>query len=210
MPPFHNARAFVEAAVQRYRQLQAYSDVGWSHRPHGRMDGRCEFRTDYRADGSFRFEFERAHPYVGLKHLRWRWVVGVGGGAPYVLRVDDSGESRLEEPESLGLAVALAAGVSSGTARTLAGLLMPEVGGWSLLQLRRLRFRRDRVIDGVRCAAVSGLLPRGGRVTAWFGREDLLLRRLVKARLRSEERRTRIRTDHTLPDALFSRPRAEA
>lgn len=210
MPSFQNARAFVEAAVHAYRQLQSYSDVGKSHRPHCRRTWLCEFRTDYRADGNFRFEFETAHPYRWLKHLRSRAVVGSANALPYFFDVSYSGEQTLEAPESLDLALAGATGISSGTAHSIGALLFPEVGGFTLLDLRRMRFRRNRMIDGVKCTAVSGLHPRGGRVTAWFGSEDLLLRRLVRVKFRSEELRTSIRTNHELPDELFSQPRVEA
>lgn len=39
--------------------------------------------------------------------------------------------------------------------------------------------------SGVNCTSVSGIRPRGGRLTAWFGEEDLLLRRLTETRFRS-------------------------
>jgi hypothetical protein len=210
MPTFQNARALLEASVQSYRRLLAYSDTGKSHRPHCRGERLCEFRTDYRADGNFRFEFETRHPYRRLNHLKSTVVVGSHKGEPYFFDVSYSGEQTLEEPESLDLALAGATGISSGTAHTIGALLFAEAQGFTLLDLRRLRFRRDRVLDGVLCAAVSGLHPCGGRVTAWFGRNDLLLRRLVRSKFRSEELRTDVRTNHELPDSLFDKPRVEA
>ena len=210
MPYFPNARAFVEASVQTYRELRSYSDCGKSHRPHCRRSRLCEFRTDYRADGNFRFEFETAHPYRKLKHLKARVVVGASDTKPYFFDVSYSGKQTVEEPESLDLALAGATGISSGTAHTIGALLFSEVGGFTLLDLRRMRFRRSRVIDGVECTAVSGLHPRGGRVTAWFGSKDLLLRRLVRVKFRSEELRTSIRVNHKLETELFSTPRVEA
>jgi hypothetical protein len=210
MPTYRNARAFVEAAIHRYRGLEAYSDLGKSHRPNCRRERLCTFRTDYRAPDNLRFEFASPHPYRRLKNHMTRAVVGAFQGRPYFFDENYSGEKSIEEPESLDLTLAGATGISSGTAHTIGALLLSEVQGITLLDLKRLRFRRDRTIDGIPCKAISGLHPRGGRVTAWFGDQDLLLRRLVRSRFRSEELRTNIHTNHGLPDELFLPPPVEA
>ncbi|MGV7207509.1 hypothetical protein ACLB1G_06610 [Oxalobacteraceae bacterium A2-2] len=71
-------------------------------------------------------------------------------------------------------------GIARGVADTIDTLLFRVAGGFQLATLQRLRFRRLRVVDGVLCRAVSGLHPHGGRITAWFGADDLLLRRLQR------------------------------
>jgi hypothetical protein len=210
MPTYRNAREFVEAVVQRYRALNTYSDTGKSYRPHCRRERLCLFATDYQSPSNFRFAFESPHPYRKLSHRWTKAVVGVHGARPYFFDESYSGDRTLEEPEDLDLAIAGATGISSGTAHTIAALLFPGISGFTLSDLRRLRFRMNRVIDGVNCTAVSGIHPRGGRLTAWFGEEDLLLRRLTRTRFRSEELRTNVRAGHILPEGLFAPPRVEA
>jgi hypothetical protein len=207
MTTYRNAREFLEAVVRTYRELDSYSDTGKSHRPNCRRERLCTFRTAFRAPTDFRFEFESPHPYRKLKDLGAKTVVGIHGANPYYFVQSYRGEKMLERPDSLDLAVAGATGVSSGTAHTIAALLFSEVSGFTLLDLKRLRFRKDRVVDGVNCKAVSGLHPRGGRWTAWFGESDLLLRRQVRVKFRTEELRTGIHVGHTLNDCTFAPPR---
>jgi hypothetical protein len=138
-----------------------------------------------------------------------RYVFGRAGGQLYFYDQNYSGSQSLETPKSLEWAVAGATGISDGTAHTIASLLFPDVRGFRLSDLQRLRFRRTRVIDGVACIAISGLHPRGGRCTAWFGAQDLLLRRLLRPRLHCDEMRTNIRVNETIPDNAFVVPRIE-
>ena len=210
MPTYRNAREFVEAVIRRYRELGSYSDIGKSYRPNCRRERLCTFQTDFRAPTNFRFEFATPHPYRRLRHHVARAVVGICQGRPYLFDQSYSGEKSIEVPESLDLALAGATGISSGTAHTIGALIFPEVHGHTLLDLKRLRFRRNRSIDGVLCTAVSGLHPRGGRVTAWFGDSDLLLRRLVRSRFGTEELRTNVRANHELLEELFLPPPVEA
>ena len=115
---------------------------------------------------------------------------GTDGSTIYFWSRSYDGSSELEYPESLLLAVAGATGISSGTAHTIGALLFKEVGGFRLTDMCRIRFRATREFQGVRCVVVSGSHPGGrGRVTAWFGAEDLLLRRLVRYRMKAEELR---------------------
>lgn len=209
MPTFRNAREFLEAVVRRYRELSSYSDTGRSHCPNCRRERLCTFRTDFVAPNNFRFAFESPHPYRRLKHLKSQVVVGTHLGKQYFYDKTYSDTPSIEIPESLELAIAGATGISSGTAHTIGALLFPEVGGFTMLDLRCLRFRRDRVVDGIQCVAVSGLHPRGGRYTAWFGTHDLLLRRIVRAKFRAEELRREIRVGHALADDLFLPPPIE-
>jgi hypothetical protein len=187
MPLHSSARAYLEAVHAHHRALPAYGDTGWSRPLSPRQPGVCRFETRYLSPGYFRFAFERPHPFPPLKHKITRSVVGHDGDSAYLHTQHDGRPASLSRPGSLDLAVAMATGISSGTAHTIGALLFAEVGGWSLLDLRRLRFRRQRVVSGVRCVCVSGIHPRGGRVSAWFGAEDMLLRRLIDGRTGTEE-----------------------
>ncbi len=117
----------------------------------------------------------------------------------------------MEQEKSLEMAVAGATGISSGTAHTIGELLFDEVGGSSFLDLKRIRFRRTREIDGVHCVAISGLHPNGGRITAWFGVDDLLLRRKLRkhSRGKTDELRFRVESDSDCSLDFFCIPKIE-
>jgi hypothetical protein len=121
-----------------------------------------------------------------------------------------SGPAGVEVSESLDLAIAGATGISSGTAHTIGALLFAEVSGFNLLDLRRVRFRRNRIVLGVPCICVSGLHPRAGRWSAWFGEQDMLLRRLYRSRFNSEELRFNPSTTAAFEREAFHVPIVEA
>jgi hypothetical protein len=108
------------------------------------------------------------------------------------------------------MAVACATGISHGTAHTIGALLFEEIGGFTLHHMRRIRFRALRPISGVDCIAVSGLHPAGGRITAWFGTEDLLLRRLLHAKFKEEELRFGVTPSFQGSTDLFKAPEIDA
>src|SRR5215831_14278739 len=149
MPLYPNARSYLEAVYQRYRSLDAYGDSGMSRSVSRRHPRICNFETQYQRPGLFRFAFESPHPSRRRRHLFSKCVIGHDGTAPYFYSKHYSGPAGVEQAESLEMAVAGATGISSGTAHTIGALLFAEVGGFNLLDLRRIRFRRDRKVHGV-------------------------------------------------------------
>jgi hypothetical protein len=210
MPLYANARAFLEAVHARYRSLRGYSDTGLSRSVGRRFPNVCTFETKFLQPNRFRFSFEKAHPSPRRRHLISRCVVGHDGATPYFHWRHYSGPPQLEHPESFSLAIAGATGISSGTAHTIGALLFEDVGGFTLLDLKRVRFRRNRIVLGVPCVCVSGLHPRGGRYTAWFGEQDLFLRRLYrKTKFKSEELRFNPSESSSFDLETFSAPTIE-
>jgi hypothetical protein len=187
-------KTFLEAVQQRYRQLQHYADHGSVHRTRQNAGGPCTFATEYQRGGTFKFSFSKGHPYLPLRsRFVSHWEIGIdSAGTPYFIAQYPGSEPERQDEQSLALAVAGATGISSGAAHTIGTLLFDEIGGMPLTHWKRLRFRRMRMVDGILCIAVSGRHPRGGRMLACFGADDLLLRRLQRkfaGGRRSEERR---------------------
>ncbi len=188
MTVYPNARTYLQAVQAHYRSLENYSDTGLSSARNGSRI--CHFETQYGHPNLFRFAFESPHPYFKKRHLISRCVIGHDGTKPYFYASRYASHGEIDHPESLEMAVAGATGISNGTAHTIAALLFDGVDGFKLLDLKRLRFRRHRTVQGVPCIGVSGLHPfSGGRYTAWFGANDMLLRRLWRNKFRSEELR---------------------
>ncbi len=210
MANYRSAREFLLAVEARYRGLTGYSDRGFSQRLASHRRHVVTFKTAYLANDRFRFEFCSAHPYRKLGHLVSRDVVGTDGVGAYHYSIDYGGKPELERTESREMALAGATGISSGTAHTIGALLFEDVHGLRLAELRRPRFRQTRQFDGVPCLAVSGLHPWGrGRMTAWFGAEDLLLRRLLKHGMKSEELRFDVRACYLGGLEDFDAPRVD-
>ena len=208
MPLFANARTFLEAVYTRYRALDSYSDSGLSRSRGTRHPRLCAFETKFQRPHFLRFAFESPHPYRKRRHLVSRCIVSHDGTYAYLYASHYSSSSTLEQQESLDMALAGATGISSGTAHTIGALLFSDVSGFNMLHLKRPRFRRSRVVEGVPCTCVSGLHPRGGRFTAWFGTEDLLLRRLYRSRFNSEELRFSPQANPSIPREAFHAPRS--
>jgi hypothetical protein len=211
MPRYTNAREFLQAVMNRYRSISGYSDDGVSYSCSKGHRSVCTFRTDYRQPGLFRFSFTRPHPFKPLSYIVTSYAIGSDGKQAYFYSRSFEGKEELEQEKSLEMAVAGATGISSGTAHTIGELLFDEIGGFSFLDLKRIRFRRTREIDGVHCIAISGLHPNGGRITAWFGVDDLLLRRKLRkhSRGKTDELRFHVNSNTNYSLDFFSIPKID-
>jgi hypothetical protein len=137
-----------------------------------------------------------------------RYTVGFDGTSAYSLVESHANHRELTMEPHISAAVAGATGVSSGSAHTLARLLLPEVGGFSILDLEDLQLREDAVLDRTLCYCIAARHPEGDTEELWLERDTLLLRKLVSNMgwFSSEELRRDIRIDVPLEDKLF-RPR---
>jgi hypothetical protein len=206
MPTYQNARKCLSAIAARYRLLESYVDEGFV-RPYGSSGPKnCWFDTQFSRPGCFRFQFSTPHPYPPLRHLVTRTVIGSDGTTPYFSTEYPGAVPKTDIEASLALAVAGATGISRGTAHTIGNLLLESVGGVSPLIMNRPRFRRSRVFEGEHCGRITGIHPRGGRITVWFGTSDLLLRKVVNHTFRREEVRKNIRIDQSPDQAAFRLP----
>lgn len=204
MATFDSARALVAAVMARYRALGAYTDEGQVSMRLGRGEHVLTFDTAADARGNFRFAFRSPHPFAPLRHRVTTHVVGRCTGQAYLYSLTPDGQARREDAASLDLAVAGATGISAGAAHTIACLLYPDVGGWTLAQLKRPRRRAPRWVEGVLCHRVTGLQGRTP-VVLDIGVDDLLIRRLTRRKGRVVELRRCIdlqaayAPDHFLP-----------
>lgn len=207
MPTYKNARECITAISSRYRMLDSYADEGYT-RPSGSTQPHdCWFKTQFSRPDQFRFQFSRPHPYPPLRHLVTQIVIGSDGTTAYFHKERDGTACRNDIERDLGLAVAGATGISRGAAHTIGNLLLECVGGFSLAMLNKPRFRRSRIFQDVYCSRITGIHPwGGGRITLWFSTSDLLLRKIVSHRTKSEEIRQNIRIDQLIDQAVFAVP----
>jgi hypothetical protein len=204
----NRAEDLLQDVVNLYAAMASYADSGAVHM---KIDGSDElysqtFSTVFKRPALFRFEFLRPHPYKKLRHVITRHVAGFDGKAAYFMTQRPDGPPAREERPSLAVAVASATGISTGSVHTIAGLLLPEVGGLSILDLVAPQFNPEMAIDGVACYSVSAQHPKSGGTTEfWIEKDSLLLRKVIRrpGRFPSEEVRERISVDEPLSDSLF-------
>lgn len=185
-----SARALLRGAQERYANLQRYADTGCSRTRLG--PGLChELRFQSRLDGArdYRFEFTLPHPYPPLRHREQHFAIGQLAGQAFFTQRKPSGAEASQSPGSLRIAVAMATGISGGSAHTLSTLLFPDTGASLLGLLRRPRRRRPCIVNGALCHQIRGRHPHGGRIRLFIGVQDLLLRRLDDSRLHCTELR---------------------
>lgn len=84
----------------------------------------------------------------------------------------------VEKPESLGLALAGATGVSGGSAHKVPALLLPkEVGGRRLTDITEAKRVEDAKIDKLDCFRIEGKYA-DSQMTLWIDQKTFLVRRI--------------------------------
>jgi hypothetical protein len=203
-----DALQVLRAAVERYAALGSYSDTGEVTRKLATgLIHRMTFSTLYRRPSFFRFTFFKPHPYPPLGHLVTEHSVGHDGTVGYSVAKRPDGTLDRESPISLELAVAGAAGISSGAAHTIGRLLLQEVQGLGLLDLVDARLGDDVLIDGKSCHSVTARNPKGDwREELWIEKDSYLLRRRITRSGQSEsvEVRENISIGSPQPNSLFA------
>jgi len=206
-----SAQDLIRRVVNYYAQISSYRDTGvvrqWFKPKQPPLE--TNFSTSFRKPSLFRFEFSSPHPYPPLRHIITRHVIGSDGATAYFLRKEHRGPARLEIEENLSIAVAGATGISSGSAHTIGRLLLPEIGGLSLMDLVGPFRKRQCRLNGVTCYWISAKHPRGPRLEIWIEKKTLLLRKLRHnaGDVPGEELRQNIRVNRPLKKSIFRVPK---
>ena len=213
MPTADHAKALLEEVAARYASITSYSDCGAVHTQlvdNDRMFTTI-FSTLYKKPSLYRFEFERPHSFPPLQNVITRNAVAFDGSTAYTRKQRGTDAPQTEVAESFSLAIAAATGVSSGSAHRIGRLLIPAIGGLSILDLVDLRQGMDTVVDGNPCYSVAARYPKCAVPDMEFVIEkDTLLIRSIKtlggaSRFSATELRHSIRVNEPIDDAMFSR-----
>ena len=129
-----------------YRELKSYSDKGFmesrDHPDSPELDIRkWTFSTHFRRPNFFRFEW-CCSDREGVNVI---WCDGENAFAKY------SYENRARHVENLSRAIAGATGISGGTAHTVSSLLMEEVGGRKLTDMKHVNYLGTEIVNGEDC-----------------------------------------------------------
>jgi hypothetical protein len=209
--PGQDARALLESVAQRYASISSYEDTGSVTRYDGsEAPYRIDFTNAYKSPSLFRFAFAAPHPYPPLHDIVTRYVLGFDGSAAYFRMTPQGQPERLEAAQSVNLAIAKGTGISSGAAHTISRLLLPDVGGLSILELVDVQASEDATIADVQCLSVTAQHPRGaGEWKLWIEKDTLLIRRMTvrhdpNSASFAEEVHEHIRIDGPIDDRQFS------
>jgi hypothetical protein len=159
--------------------MTSYSDCGAVH-THLKASGSVfstTFSTSFKKPSLFRFEFARPHPYPPLGHLITRRTIAFDGTTAYSSTQRNTDTPEIIEKDTLASVVAGATGVSSGSAHRIARLLLPGIGGSSILDLVDAHQNGDAPTGGVACYSVAARYPKGGAVEFCIEKDKLLIRK---------------------------------
>jgi hypothetical protein len=208
--PAQDAKALLESVVQRYASMSSYEDTGAVTRyDAGEAPYRIDFTNAYKSPSLFRFAFAAPHPYPPLHNLVIHYVLGFDGSAAYFRMKPQDQPERVEAPRSVDLAIAKGTGISAGAAHTISRLLLPDIGGLSILDLVDARATEDATIADVKCFSVTAQHPRGGEWKLWIEKDALLIRKMTvrhgsDRESFSEEVHEHIRVNGPIDDRRFS------
>jgi hypothetical protein len=213
MPTADHARALLESVAARYALMSSYSDRGAVHTQLNN-DGPVVttiFSTLYKKPSLYRFEFERPHPPLPLQNVVTRNTVVFDGSTASTWKQMSTDTPQTELAENFSLAIAAATGASSGSAHRIGRLLLPAMGGLSILDLVDLRQGMDTVVDGTPCYSIAARYPKSAIPEMEFviERDALLIRRIKTSgeagKFSAMELRHSIRVNEPIEDAMFRR-----
>jgi hypothetical protein len=213
MPTADHAKALLEKVAARYASITSYSDCGAVHTQLIDNDRvfTTIFSTLYKKPSLYRFEFERPHPYPPVQNIITRNAVVFDGSTAYTSKQTGADAPQTELAENFSLAIAAATGASSGSAHRIGRLLIPAMGGLSILDLVDLRQGMDTVVDGTPCYSIAARYPKCAIPDMEFviERDTLLIRRIKTSgeagKFSATELRHSIRVNEPIEDAMFRR-----
>ncbi|TWU48687.1 hypothetical protein Poly51_45880 [Rubripirellula tenax] len=163
----------IEQMAKAYSDCQSYSDSGTVTTVfHSDKEDRTvvkHFSTAMIRPSKFRFEFnEQDDPDS-------RYIIWQDGGD--VLTWWDL-KKRSEREDSLGMAIAGATGVSSGSAHTVPAMLMPaEIGGRLITALKSAQLGASESLGEHACLTIKASYG-GDPITIWIDEQSHLIRRI--------------------------------
>jgi outer membrane lipoprotein-sorting protein len=169
-------QVILKKSAERYAALSSYQDVGvviitTDEGTSGRIE-KQPFKLFFNRPNQFRFEWL---DYGSQKNGRLR-VVWSEGNDTFTYWEPD----KYEKEESLEMGIAGATGVSSGAAFHTPRLLMPEMGGWAMTDLKKTALVGEEMFEGELCYRIKGFDFSQNLNEVWIGKRDFLVRKLTR------------------------------
>lgn len=159
-----------------YANAQTYQDKGLVkvviHFPERDHTVKKPFTTAFIRPNRFRFEYREIKPLVKTS----KFIAHQNGQDIKAYWDLDEGVSQIK---TIGDALAAAAGISGGSARTVPTMLLPDESHFrnAILFFSSPKRAADEVIDGIECYRIED--PNDYRdLTLWIDKEEFLLRKM--------------------------------
>lgn len=127
------------------------------------------FTTAFIRPSRFRYEYKEKKPY---SNKEYRYIIWSGGQEVKSWWDINPG---IQKKQSLSMALAGATGVSGGSAHTIPALLLPEVGGCPLTDIRDAKRIDDAIVDNANCFRIEGKYC-GESSIIWIDAKSFLVR----------------------------------
>jgi outer membrane lipoprotein-sorting protein len=165
----------LKKTAARYATYSSYSDVGvvittYDEATAGRIE-KQPFRLFFSRPNKFLVEWLDYYLQKdGRKNVVWS-----DGKAAFAYWEPDT----FEKKQNLEMGIAAATGVSSGAAYTIPRLLIPEIEGWALNDLKKPTLVGEEVFEGELCYRIKGFDSGGDPNEVWIGKRDSLVRKVT-------------------------------
>jgi outer membrane lipoprotein-sorting protein len=174
-PDALKAQDVLDRMAKAYANCKSYRDSGVVKTVYieatGNLTEEKPFATAFVRPDRFRFEYKEKQDF-GREHRYIVWRKGKDVQTWWDIKPG------VEKPNSLGLALSAATGVSGGSARTVPALLLPkEIEGRRLTDMTEAKRVEDAKLDKVDCFRLEGKfvdLP----TTIWIDTKTFLVRRI--------------------------------
>ena len=211
-----------------YAAAQSYSDTGevLVHWKDQSEPNEIRLETDFARPNYFKFVWVAHHPYLPLRHIKWRSAIWSDGTKSYLWLMYDEPASEPQSTPTLELAVAGATGArcdrASGFGISHGGepdggfsgsrlsdepehFPAPEIQAHSIRELKRLHLLGIEQVEGIPCYHITGSGVLGDH-DIWVSTDDLLIRKLRFLILNTphEEIRRNVKVGVSLPPGTFS------
>jgi hypothetical protein len=212
--PHMEAEDLVRETLATYKRLSSYQDDGYvAILKQGQgSNTRTAFETGFLRPSLFRFQFSSSHPYPPLSHIITTHICGYDKTGAYMWTKHHDDPAKIEKYEDTLMVVAGATGISSGSAHTIAQLLIEDFRGGMFSSLSSVALGDDDVVDGTLCKSVRGTQPDAEiELTLSIDPVTMMIRRLRMqfAEFLSDEVRRNIRLNDAIEPSTFERPNGE-
>jgi hypothetical protein len=169
-------QTIIKNMAERYVTVSSYQDTGVVETvTGGPLPTRSTdifFKTYFTRPGKLRFEWTD-YTILTSPEKNVVWSDGLKTFRFYTYEPE-----KIESEEDIGMGIAGATGLSRGAAHTVPGLLIKEIGGFSLTDLMKLSLNGQERFEGEDCFIVEGFHPNGEAWQMWISKKDFLLRKL--------------------------------
>ena len=169
-----SAEAILKKAAESYAVLFSYQDSGivtttYDEPTGGRVD-KLPFKLFFSRPDSVRCEWLDYYlDASGRLSVVWSNPKGT-----FLYRQPDRYETR----STLELGIATATGISSSACYDVPRLLIPEINGWAVTNLKETKLVGEEIFEGESCYQITGYDFHGVRNDVWIGKRDFLIRKL--------------------------------